>query len=149
MTAEQDTPVIESSGEPLVSADLWLADPAADEGHVPARSLSEIQPDGEDVELPEGDRHHDEIANTDPANHGADTSAPVHTDDEGNASPQGFGWDASSLTESGGPEDESSGEPLVPAPTVEGEDDGKADDEPAGKRRPTSKRTSKRGSGKR
>ena len=128
MSSKQDPPVIESTGEPLVSSDLWIADPAADEDHRPARTLSEIQPDGEAVDLPEGDQHHDEIANTDPNNHGADTTAPVHTDAEGNVGPQGYGWDSSSLTEAGGPQDESSGQPLVKPPTVEGDKAGEQDE---------------------
>jgi hypothetical protein len=57
------------------------------------RETSEITPDGSPAELPEGSQHHDELANTDGRNHGADTSAPTRDD-----VPLSYGWTGASET---------------------------------------------------
>lgn len=51
------------------------------------RDESATTPDGSMPDLEDGDQHHDELANTDPDNHGAVTSAPVMGE-----VPQGIGW---------------------------------------------------------
>jgi hypothetical protein len=153
-SSDSDEP-IPSTGVPLVAPatpgePVNVADVDPDREFSPAPSLTEVQPDEDsEAELPDGDQHADELSNTDPDNHGADTSAPTHED-----APQAYGWDESSLTETAGPEDETSGEPLISAPDdVPGTDDSApVSDDPQASRsgtptkRAASKRTSKRAS---
>jgi len=83
-------------------------------------------------------------ADTSASTHGADDSATVHED-----SPQGHGWSSESLTEAGGPEDETSGEPILPEPEQQtSEGDGKAEPEPAFSKSGTRKAPRKSTSGK-
>lgn len=87
------------------------------------RELSEITADGSTAKLPEGSRHHDELANTDGRNHGADTSAPTRDD-----APQAYGWTgASETTADAADADAEQGDPLTvrtdaepPAPEPDG-----------------------------
>lgn len=97
---------------------------------------TEITADGSTPELPEGDRHHDELSNTDRRNLGADTSAPVRDD-----VPQPFGWSSASETQASDADaDPAQGEPLSvradSEPSADEPSDGPADEpEPAPRRR--------------
>jgi len=147
-SSESDDP-IPSSGEPLVGQ-AQVVDPVPAGDIDPDREYaqtinSEIGPEGEPTgEIPEGSRYHDELADTSASTHGADDSATVHED-----SPQGHGWSSESLTEAGGPEDETSGEPILPEPEQQtSEGDGKAEPEPAFSKSGTRKAPRKSTSGK-